>query len=554
MMNYFKKIGLIIFLLNYAILSNAQITTYTQTFGSSNVERIGGLQTNIEMETFVIGTFGDDFNIGNKTLLVNGIEDIYMAKNNANGETVWAKSIGSNDREKVTGFRLFEDTVLYFSGVFWDNISFDNINLSANGNALFVAKYDTSGNAIWANAIYGNGLKFMNEGVTDAQGNYIVTGSFSNELYFPNDTLISQGSQDAFVAKYDKNGNFLWANRVGFQQRTIATGLTVNDLGEIYMAGQFDGRVIFGNDTLWAAALDFDIFFAQYNANGNLQFGKRFGGIYDNTNPKLAMGIFGKVVMAGTFVGLLNFDQLSIQTNNFDSDMFLATFSSSGDALEARGFGGSNHEVLEGLAVNIDDYYLSGYFTTSTQIDNISVTTAFANVQNIVIRTSNIFMQLQPTVISYPTVQPSSTLFVVPYFNTSNSEIAMAGTFQGTINLPLTTPSPVSNGFTDVFLVGSTLPPVRTSDIKNEVNLTIFPNPASDFINLDFQLFIPKEAIKIEIINTFGQVQKEVFINKNNTNQIHQIDVSNLSKGIYIVRFVGYPETQKKLDCLLMKL
>lgn len=534
MMNNLKRAVFTIFLLYCVFYTNAQMATYTQTFGSSNIERIGGLQTNTQHEIFFAGTFANDCFIGNKQLLINGIEDVFIAKNGANGQTIWAKNISSNDRDKITGFRLFEDSVLYFSGVFWDNINFDNISLSANGNTLFVAKYDTSGNAIWAKPIYGNGLKSINEGVTDAQGNYLITGAFSNNLYFPTDTLSSQGVQDAFVAKYDKNGNFLWARSAGFQQQTIGTGLTVNDLGEVYVAGQFDGRVIFGNDTLWAAAQDFDIFFAQYDNNGTIQFAKRLGGIYDNTNPKLSMGIFGKVVMAGTFVGLLNIDQTSLQTNNFDSDIFLATFINTGEILSATQFGGSNTEVLEGLTVNIDDYYLSGYFNTSTQIGNITKTTASANLQNIVIRTSEVLQQNQPTVISYQTTNPSSSLFAVPYLGSPNSEIAIAGTFQGGISFPTSTPSPVSNGLTDIFLVGVMLPPVSTFNITKEIDLTIYPNPTTDILNIDFQTLTPTEITKFEIINTIGQVQKGLFINKNNNS--YQLNISTLPKGFYFLK------------------
>lgn len=307
--------------------------------------------------------------------------------------------------------------------------------------------------------------------------------------------------------------------------------MTVNGLNEVYVAGQFDGRIIFGNDTLWASALDFDIFFAKYDTNGNLIFGKRFGGIYDDTNPKLSMGIFGNVAMAGTFVGLLNFDQSSIQSNALDSDIFLAVFDSFGDLFYVNKYGDSNNETLQNLTVNIDDYYLSGYFNSFTKVGNVNLTTSPGNLQNFVIRTSDILPQSQPTVLSYSTSQFSSSNFVAAFDNNPNAKIAIAGTFQGAISLPIATPSPVSNGFTDIFLVGITMPLVSSETVKNSMDFKIFPNPTNDFLTLDFQNVQTVKPIKINIINTLGQIQKTVFIE----NKLSQIDLSNLESGIYFL-------------------
>jgi hypothetical protein len=242
------------------------------------------------------------------------------------------------------------------------------------------------------------------------------------------------------------------------------------------------------------------------------------------------MGIFGKVVMAGTFIGLLNFDQSSIQTNVLDSDIFLAVFDGLGNLLSVSQYGDSSNETLQGLTTNIDDYYLSGYFNSYTKFGNTILTTASGNLQNFVIRTSGIPSQGQPAVVSYPTSQFSSSNFVATYPSIfPNTEIAIFGTFEGTISLPIATPSPVSNGFTDMFLVGITVPPVSSSQIKKQLSLNIFPNPITDFITIDFQDFKIQQPVKIDIINVLGQIQKTVFI----TDNLSQINLSELPKGIY---------------------
>ena len=538
------KTNLSFFFLLIPIIVSAQVTTFVQTFGSPNIEQVGGLQVSSQDEVYIAGTFGDDMSIDNSLLSINGLEDIFLIKKDANGQLIWSKKYGSNDRDKVTGVRLYNDTTLYFSGIFWDNISFDNFSLTANGNAAFITKSDTSGHIIWAKAIDGNGLLKVNEGVVDAQGNYIFTGSFSGDLFFPSVTLTAEGVEDGFLAKYDKDGNFLWANRFGFQQQTIATSVAADDLGSIFVAGQFNGRVIFGNDTLWASANDFDIFLSRYDDNGSLQFGKRFGGIYDDTNPKIGIGSNGKVVMAGTFIGLLNLDNQSIQTNsNVDADIFLATFTQNATLLTVNQYGGINNETLVNLTVKEDDYFLSGYYDTFTEIDEIQVPLSplYLTLKNLLIRTNHNELTEQANVISYFAFdKPSSTVFAVPHVDFSNEEVTIAGIFQGAINLPIANPSPVSNGFTDIFLVTMSLPPVSTSSLHDKLTVSLFPNPASDVISIDLNGQRFDSSVVIEVINTIGQIEKRLVVK--NESPI-QVPIYHLPKGIKFLKIkVGTEE------------
>jgi hypothetical protein len=72
----------------------------------------------------------------------------------------------------------------------------------------YVARYDSLGNCLWARTSYGTRVS-----VNGADGAYVV-GSFSGSMAFAGTTLTASG-QDAFVAKYDANGQELWARQMG---------------------------------------------------------------------------------------------------------------------------------------------------------------------------------------------------------------------------------------------------------------------------------------------------------------------------------------------------
>jgi hypothetical protein len=59
--------------------------------------------------------------------------------------------------------------------------------------------------------------------------------------------LVSPGiyDQDAFIAKYDPNGNYIWAGKLGGDGITNGTALVVDGSGNIYVASSFEETVDF---------------------------------------------------------------------------------------------------------------------------------------------------------------------------------------------------------------------------------------------------------------------------------------------------------------------
>ncbi|NCO56454.1 MAG: T9SS type A sorting domain-containing protein, partial [Bacteroidetes bacterium] len=69
---------------------------------------------------------------------------------------------------------------------------------------------------------------------------------------------------------------------------------------------------------------------------------------------------------------------------------------------------------------------------------------------------------------------------------------------------------------------------------NNIIDCTIFPNPANNFINIIIHNVNNKAAI--QLVDLFGKVisQNEITLNSNYTYK--QLDVSNLQKGMYILK------------------
>jgi len=71
----------------------------------------------------------------------------------------------------------------------------------------------------------------------------------------------------------------------------------------------------------------------------------------------------------------------------------------------------------------------------------------------------------------------------------------------------------------------------------------MYPNPATHFINLDYELTSKVNSASIRVMNLLGSVVKNVEIDKNSTNL--RLDISNLTKGVYFYSVIINNEVYK---------
>ena len=76
------------------------------------------------------------------------------------------------------------------------------------------------------------------------------------------------GGNDAFFAKYDANGNYLWAKNIGSSNGDFANNIACNEEGVCYIVGYYQGVADFdpGSGTAYLTpAGAADVFFAKYS-------------------------------------------------------------------------------------------------------------------------------------------------------------------------------------------------------------------------------------------------------------------------------------------------
>ena len=120
----------------------------------------------------------------------------------------------------------------YSSSITFDSITLLNTNIADYD--IFIAKYDTEGNVLWAKSVGGGDLDIGYSVSTDTVGNVFVTGAFeSSTITFDTATLTNTGVLNLFVTKYDTYGNLLWAKSANGPGQYVGNSIRTDRDGKV---------------------------------------------------------------------------------------------------------------------------------------------------------------------------------------------------------------------------------------------------------------------------------------------------------------------------------
>lgn len=243
-------------------------------------------------------------------------------------------------------------------------------------------------NAQWLKGISGAGSQLGKGIAVDAGGNVFVTGTFAGTTDFdpgPGAFLLSSTcpcdvsnspKADVYLAKYDRNGAFLWALRIGGGDADVSGSVGLDAAGNVFVTGTFWGSSDFdpgpSTYTLTSAGSS-DIFLAKYSTDGALLWAKNVGGILNDTGDDLAVDAGGNCVVTGSFLGNADLDPgigVAAFNGGNTTDAFFAKFNPAGELLWARDIEGSGEENGHGVSVNASgEVYVTGTFFGTSDLD-----------------------------------------------------------------------------------------------------------------------------------------------------------------------------------------
>lgn len=167
-----------------------------------------------------------------------------------------------------------------------------------------------------------------------------------------------------------QEGSLDWAFGLGATQDDIGFASTVDNLGNVYVTGSFQGIVDFdpGIDVFNLSNIDIggNIFITKYDSLGNLEWAKQIGGNFVDEGKSITIDTFGNVIITGVFWETVDFDPSSNVYNLTSAggwDVCVVKLDTSGNFLWAKQMGGNQNDYGQHITVDADgNIYSIGYF------------------------------------------------------------------------------------------------------------------------------------------------------------------------------------------------
>ncbi|WP_207505645.1 SBBP repeat-containing protein [Telluribacter humicola] len=343
----------------------------------------------------------------------------FIVKYAATGEVQWVQNIETDNSAFVYGIAVDGNNNVYATGGFYNSVTIGGTTLTGRG--IFIAKFSTDGQLIWVQQVESPHSVFNVSPAfdidADASGNLYLTGTFEGTVVFGNISLTATpsevkigGREDAFIAKLNTDGVFLWARKVGGAQIDIGNSVAVDNSGHVYTSGYStshparfgDIQFYFSNDSYatrfasdgtlqWAIGVrrgsplrgdkitvdeagnsfvKSGNIISRINSNGVVQWNKQLG---NATIQDIKASADGYVYVTGSFEGTLTVEGNSL-TSTGGTDVFLAKLDQNGSLLWMKRDGGTENEYGSRLGLGPGGtLYVTGTFSGSTTLAGTSL-------------------------------------------------------------------------------------------------------------------------------------------------------------------------------------
>ncbi|MEO8147798.1 MAG: SBBP repeat-containing protein [Bacteroidia bacterium] len=300
---------------------------------------------------------------------------------------VWAKTILGNVEAIQRGVVVDGLGNVYITGVFFGTVDFDpgaglaNVTPVPYGSNAYIAKYDANGNFLWIRNVYITASYGNNSIAVDGSNNVYITGFFTGTAtdFKPGAgvvSLTSAGGNDIYIAKYDCNGNYLWAKSIGSTGDDRGNEVITDAFGNVFLTGDFSATVDFDPGAAVAnltSAGGTDVFIAKYNSAGVYQWAKQIGGASADDIRDIAIDISGNILLTGNFAGIADFDPgngVINLTSAGGNDIFLVKYDAAGNYTWANRYGGSGTDGGSALKTDATgNVFVTGIFASTVDFN-----------------------------------------------------------------------------------------------------------------------------------------------------------------------------------------
>ncbi len=577
-----------IFNLFFGQYAKAQNWEWAKSASGSNNNGGNAIAADAAGNLYVAGTFTSPAITFGSTTLSNdssGTADIFLVKYNAAGVVQWAKRAGGKQNESVKSIATdlagnviiagtYDDSIITFGTTTLDERS----RLCVFTNGMYLVKYDTLGNILWANGVDSvqtdhcfSIVSFEDLGVTtDIHNNIYLSISYDAEFFFGSHYYYSggggcaSGCSGGAILKYNSFGDtLLTINITGYFASIFIHSVAVDSQSNIFFTSKAGDDGSFNIQSSTRSLLGY--FSTSYFANflivklDSIGRGKWCNTLVVNDGspwiftliPSITVTSTNQIYVAGVFnnsyVVIGNYDTASSYFSaitdtlrNIDSgtyDFFIAKYDSSGNFIWAKRAGGIGDEKVNGISKDVlGNVYVTGSFTSpSIDFDSGIVLTNSGGTNLFIIKYT-----ADGNVVWAKNVTGTGGNWANGITTDNSNAIYVTGAFTGdSLSCDTNLLINYSTSSQDMFVAKLQQPPASIQQLSvGAKNLLVYPNPTNGqirvaFANWGYEQITLFDALGREVYHTaLTGFEKQV-----------ELNISFLKAGLYYLRATNKTST-----------
>lgn len=232
----------------------------------------------------------------------------------------------------------------------------------------------------WSTYYGGDGLDMGHSITSDDSGNVYMVG-FSlaslNIATVGSHQYNNAGAEDAFLVKFDKNGNRLWATYYGSNNLEYGFSVSVGIDNHLYISGHTLST--YGMDPSQDSTSNniSNLFLAKFTSNGTFNWGRIFGTITGNEyGGSSHINQYGQIYICGeTYLGNDTFANVTAHQNiraGGTYDGIIARYDTAGNQIWKTYYGGTGDDNISGLTSDkLGNVYMMGSTNSTSNIATV---------------------------------------------------------------------------------------------------------------------------------------------------------------------------------------
>ena len=284
----------------------------------------------------------------------------------------WVKQVSGTGSAYLNKIETDASSNVYYIAEYTGTVDVNGQQFTAAARDVLIAKYSSAGVFQWVKRIYGDGTQYGPDMVVSNDNYVYVTGRYSGTCNFDATTTLTSldANTDGFTAKYDSNGNLIWAKSTAIGTTSQWTSsITVDKNNNLFIIGSFDTQVSFNGIDFYAWNGTRDHFGLQLDNNGNYQWHVIYTANNVATTFRQCRAADDGYYITGHFRGQLNFDVSSLTSTGAYADVFIYKADLTGNEQWVRRVKGNAKTFNNACVVNkYGDVFVSGIFTSTTNL------------------------------------------------------------------------------------------------------------------------------------------------------------------------------------------